>query len=147
MAFRICRAELVVSQDQRIQGIFLPDLGLQTMSSPGFCPSWCPSRPKQRTQTTMELILWPHLGRKPSQKSYTTVLSYFPFPSSDLKHFPQPKIGHNSRPHLPNNITRQWPRNLSWADRWRSVSAKNVKSGRGTQLLKCRDPNVRMKDH
>lgn len=82
------------------------------------------SKPKQRIQTTMELILQPHLGREPSQQSCPTVLSQRHtslLPSSGLKQLPCLKIGPNSKSYLPKNINS---RHIQKADWWTTVSAK-----------------------
>lgn len=133
MTFPNFRVKLVASPDKGIQCTLWPDSGPQTTSCTGLgsvllsCQdreansqlclvlNMVPSPDHLVSQKIQTYILQPHLDRG---KNSTVLSNYFlemlqpPSPASELEQLPHPKIGHNSRTHLPKDITSIYTQKL-----------------------------------
>ena len=106
------------------------------------------SKFNQRIQATIEPILQPHLGRRPSQQPCPTVLSKWhthPPLSSELRQLPCPTLDNNSRSHLPKDFTNRLTQKpiWSWLVKNFLCRSKPLKTGRIVQLFKCADTNMK----
>lgn len=73
-------------------------LSLSEVPRPIILKAW-PEDPE-----TMEPIPWLHMGRKPSQQLYLSVLSQWHLLTSEFEQWPHPKIDPDSKLYLPKDI-------------------------------------------